>query len=335
MKFHHIIKISVLLVFMLGCRNNGQEVPEIVLEDVLPTEINTKETEPPELEILVTETDELKIPEIKEFLIFDSMEQNIVFESLRNDNLDIYIMNEDGSNERRLTYNDAHDSDPNWSPDGTAIVFKSDRTGNRELFILNETGIEQITNHLASDFSPKWSPDGKWIAFSSDRDGDSDIYIYNIENENLVQLTNNVVSDFSPDWSPDSQKIIYVSNVEEYVYKLYIVSLSDQVSELYPLEKGLSPSWSPNGKWILFTNGNAMNANIFKVSLDGEKVVQLTFEKNGYQNTDPSWSPDGEMIVFYSNRVSGKGIFIMNSDGSEVENISREINHDWFSDWGP
>jgi Tol biopolymer transport system component len=68
-------------------------------------------------------------------------------------------MNADGSNQTRLTYNNASDSFPTWSPDGTRIAFGSDRDGNDEIYIMNADGSNQIrlTYNSAADYYPDWA----------------------------------------------------------------------------------------------------------------------------------------------------------------------------------
>ena len=95
----------------------------------------------------------------------------IVFYSARDGNNEIYTMDADGSNQTRLTFNEASDAYPVWSPDGRQIVFHSNRDGNNEIYVMDADGRNQrnVTNHPASDSFADWSPDGSRIIFSSKR----------------------------------------------------------------------------------------------------------------------------------------------------------------------
>jgi dipeptidyl aminopeptidase/acylaminoacyl peptidase len=66
--------------------------------------------------------------------------QMIAFESYRDGNWEVYVMNADGSGEINLTKNSAYDYEPSWSPDGKKIVFISDRDGNFEIYVMNADG---------------------------------------------------------------------------------------------------------------------------------------------------------------------------------------------------
>ena len=85
-------------------------------------------------------------------------------------NGEIYVMNEDGSGQTRLTQNEADDYDPVWSPNGQKIAFSSDRDGLTRIYTMNRDGseVQRLTNLqdlLESD--PAWSPNGKWIVFNA------------------------------------------------------------------------------------------------------------------------------------------------------------------------
>lgn len=127
----------------------------------------------------------------------------IAFYSRRDGNHEIYVMNSDGSNVRRLTNHAALDWDPVWSPDGTQIAFQSARDGNDEIFVMNADGTEQrnLSNNGQYDFSPSWSPDGQRLVFQSNRDGHYEIYVMNADGSDVRRVTDTAMS-IAPDWQP-------------------------------------------------------------------------------------------------------------------------------------
>ena len=109
---------------------------------------------------------------------------------------EIYVMDADGKNTRRLTNNRKSDWSPSWSSDGKWIAFRSDRKGdgvNYEIYVMDADGgnLRRLTNNRKSDFSPSWSSDGKRIVFSSYRDGNGEIYVMDNDGGNQQKLTNN------------------------------------------------------------------------------------------------------------------------------------------------
>src|SRR5689334_16678526 len=114
---------------------------------------------------------------------FPGTNGKIAFDTDRDGNSEIYVMNPDGSGPTNLTNNTAFDGWPAWSPDGTKIVFSSNRDGDYEIYVMNADGTNQtrITNSPGFDYIASWSPDGTKIIFDSLRDGDWDIYLMNAD----------------------------------------------------------------------------------------------------------------------------------------------------------
>ncbi len=85
----------------------------------------------------------------------------IAFSSERDGNVEVYVMDADGSNPQRLTNSPSStDRDPAWSPDRTKIAFESNRDGNDEVYLMNADGSnpQRLTNTATHNFDPAWSP---------------------------------------------------------------------------------------------------------------------------------------------------------------------------------
>ncbi len=127
---------------------------------------------------------------------------------------DIYVINADGTNPRRLTTDPANDTWPVWSPDGKKILFDSRRDGDIELYVMNADGtnLRQLTsNYGVADMDGCWSLDGKKIVFVSDRDTPghetTELYMMDSDGGNVVRLTENDANEAVPQWAPRKQGV--------------------------------------------------------------------------------------------------------------------------------
>src|SRR5678815_408777 len=98
-------------------------------------------------------------------------QEKIAFQSQRDGDPEVYLMNPDGTNPVRLTTSQYYDGEAAISPDGTKIAFSSYRDGNAEIYIMSTNGSSQtnLTNDPSFDGHPTFSPDGSRIAFASGR----------------------------------------------------------------------------------------------------------------------------------------------------------------------
>lgn len=160
---------------------------------------------------------------------------------------EIYIMNIDGTEAKRLTYEPNFlDWNPCFTTDGNKIVFTSNRDGDHEIYIMNVDGSEQtrLTNNMSDDLYPCISPDGDKVVFTSNRDGNYEIYIMNIDGSNQIRLTNNSYWDGQPCFSPDGKKIAFTST-RDGNHEIYVMNIdgSNQTRITKNPNIDIFPSW--------------------------------------------------------------------------------------------
>jgi len=186
---------------------------------------------------------------VEQAMLIDNLIGRIAFSSsFGYGNVEIHVMNADGSDLTNITNNSAWDWTPSWSPDGGKIAFSSDRDGKLEIYVMNADGsdLTRLTNNSAWDYRPAWSPDGAKIAFQSHSDGNSEIYVMNTDGSDQTRLTNNAGRDDFPEWSPDGAKIAFSSDRDGNV-EIYVMN-ADGSGQTRLTNNGLednNPSWSP------------------------------------------------------------------------------------------
>lgn len=276
----------------------------------------------------------------------------VAFYSDRDGNSEIYLMDGSSDNVRRLTYNSDMDAGPALSPNGDMIVFVSYRDYDKNIYIMKTDGSNQIKITNTSSVGkgwPSWSPDGSKILFSDDKYDELNIYsqtyMMNIDGSNMVKLTENSYTDFCPSWSPDGSKILFSSYRDGSFYSDGTFVLNE--SEIYVMDADggnlvrltynnaddQGPSWSPDGRKIIFSSNLDGNYEIYVMNADGSNQIRLTnIHGDDFQ---PFWSPDGTQIAFVSNRDGNDEIYIMGADGSNQIRLTDNPASDRVTDWAP
>ncbi len=147
------------------------------------------------------------------FLAGWSSDGRMALMSNRDGNPEIYVMNRDGSEVRRLTNNPANDTTPTWSPTGTQIAFTSDRSGTPQIYIVgvDGTGLRRVTSESYADRAT-WSPAPfNEIAFSSRSGRGFDIKIFDLASGHTKALTFGEGTNESPAFAPNGRHLAFSS----------------------------------------------------------------------------------------------------------------------------
>jgi len=185
---------------------------------------------------------------------------------------------------------------PRFSPDGKKIIMSFAQDGNSDIYTMDLESriVERITNHPSIDTSPSYSPDGKYITFNSDRSKYQQIYVMESNGKNVKRISFGNGLYGTPVWSPRGDLIAFT---KLHKGKFYIgVMRTDGTGERLLTENFYqeAPSWSPNGRVLIFyretktnSKGEGFSAKLWSIDLTGynEKMVQTETDAS-----DPSWS---------------------------------------------
>ncbi len=264
----------------------------------------------------------------------DGGRKGILFQTTRDGNSEIYVMEIEGTGETNLTNNPGEDVQADWSPDGLRIAFASDRSGDNEIYVMNSDGTDQrrITNSPADENRPSWSPDGERIAFETNRTGNYEIFVMDADGTHLSNLTDNDADEINPHWSPDGGKIEFAS------YRggppdIFVMDFdgTNVVQLTHNLWTGQA-AWSPDGSRITYS----YDRYVAVMNADGtHQTVLLTLTCCPGPSVG-SWSSDGHRIVFGTDRLDGNWeIYMISSHGTGLTRLTNNPDYDDDPVWLP
>lgn len=272
---------------------------------------------------------------------------SLTFHSARDGNLEIYVVDADGGDPQRITFDTGEDIWPDLSPNGQYVTFASNRFGNREILVMDlESGATvNVSQSGADDNWPRFSPNGHEIAFHSNRDGNYEIYVAAADGSGAPRrVTNNGLLDQWPDWSPNGERIAFRRGMDVWVIDAAGEEQNAQRLTFLPTTLDQMPVWSPNGKRIAFMSFREGYCSVFVMDATGDvagnPAVNLTPKDPGDANAAwcsraPAWSRNGQQIYFMSFRPATGGagaafneLFVMNADGSEPTRLTFSAGED-------
>ncbi len=185
---------------------------------------------------------------------------------------------------------------PAWSPDGAKLAFSSSRSGDSEIYVVDSSGagLKRITAFKGPDVSPVWNrKTGAQIAWVSGRTGLPQIYTMEADGTNAQRLTDQGYA-VSPTWHPNGQFLAF-SWIRHYgpgapgAEDIYLMDLASKQWVQLTHDGGRNdfPSWSPDGRHLIFQSSRSGSEQIWTMLADGTNQKQLTFTGS---NTQPNWS---------------------------------------------
>ena len=187
------------------------------------------------------------------------------------------VVNEKGSN-----------SAPAWSPDGSKLAVSLSKDGHTQVYSVNATGggLRRLSNSNGIDTEPQWSADGQHIYFTSDRSGGPQIYRMSANGGAASRVTFNGSYNISPRVSSDGKTLAWISQRDG--FSLYAMDLASG-QEIRLADAATEPSFSPNGKYIMYATKGGGRTSLAVVSVDGRVKQRLTTQAGNIR--EPNWGP--------------------------------------------
>ena len=201
----------------------------------------------------------------------------------------IYMQDLTTGQRRVISNQKGSNSAPSWSPDGSKLAIALSRDGNYQVYSINAdgSGLRRLSSSNGIDTEPQFSADGQSIYFTSDRSGGPQIYKMSASGGNATRVTFTGNYNISPRVSPDGKTLAWISQ-REGGYSLYAKDLASG-QELRLADGASEPSFSPNGKYIMYANKGGGRTSLAVVSTDGRVKQRLTTQAGNIR--EPSWGP--------------------------------------------
>ena len=258
---------------------------------------------------------------------------SLAFTSDRSGNKEIYTMDYDGQNQRRVTGHRSTSMSPAWAPGGNGIAYTSFFNGAPGIYLadLASGRKKPLVTSGSLNMTPTFSPDGSRIAYAHSVDGNVEIFTADANGGSQRRLTHSNAIDANPAWSPKGGLIAFTSSRggNPHIYTMDPDG-ADQRRITFDGTYNDGASWSPSGDLIAYTSRRDGRFQI--VITNVVTLASRVLTSGPGENESPTFSPDGRKIAFVSARSGRKQIYVMDLDGGNVRPLTSEGNND-MPDW--
>jgi len=271
---------------------------------------------------------------------------------------ELYVVDSDGENVTRLTWDQNTVVSPAWSPDGNRIAYTSWKSGIPTIYELElGSGEERALDpgREGQQITPAYHPNGRTISFALMRGRRSDLFSFDMHDACCLSgpLGGGYYKNLQPTYSGDGSQIAFTSNrLGTPTPQIYVMPTEGGEPRLIsPYRYGdrgyfTDPDWSPISGKVAFagrieTRRNQVGARmryhilVADTETNDNRLIQLTREGN---NEDPSWAPNGRHIVFTGERSYGHGVFVVDSGTGRTRILVASVRAedvDWSPPLGP
>ena len=217
--------------------------------------------------------------------------KSLAYVSFENERPEIFIQHLATARRSKVAGFRGLNSAPSWSPDGKFLALVLSKDGSPDIYTLNTATkrLKRLTTHRSIDTEPVWASDGRTIFFTSNRAGSPQLYRIDVGGGKPKRVTFEGRYNTAASLSPDGKFIVMVHG-ERGQYK--IAQFERGTGNLTVLTDSTldeSPSFSPNGKMVLYASTRGNNGFLYAVSIDGRAKHKLSDQAGDIR--EPVWGP--------------------------------------------
>lgn len=252
----------------------------------------------------------------------------IAFVSDMQGNKEVFVMEADGADRRRVTGNGTINLFPAWAPDGGSLLYTSFKDGRPDLWLVfrgPRTGA-RLLEQPHDKYRGVWGTDGGPLAVVMNQAGNTDIYTVDREGRLLDRLTDGESIETSPSWSPDGQQLAFMSDRSgtPQIYLLHVPT--GRVRRLtYEGRYNASPAWSPTGEWIAYMARTGASFDLYLIDPVSGYTTPLVLHPRS--DEDPAWAPDGRKLAFASSRRGRYDLYRIDVDGGNLVRLTEDFGN--------